>query len=107
MMGASVTYQFNLIFTNRLWQKAEYMALLFLATCLMAAPVLMTVYQGVMVAPGNEITMGSGKLVFWLALAGSILVTERRERPRTFSAGMDSAGSEAALQSPYPYLLMA
>ncbi|MFK4136783.1 exodeoxyribonuclease VII large subunit [Pseudomonas luteola] len=34
-------------------------------------------------------------------------VTERRERPRTFSAGMDSAGSEAALQSPYPYLLMA
>ncbi|RRW39784.1 hypothetical protein EGJ52_23470 [Pseudomonas luteola] len=34
-------------------------------------------------------------------------LTERRERPRTFSAGMDSAGSEAALQSPYPYLLMA
>ena len=33
--------------------------------------------------------------------------TERRERPRTFSAGMDSSGSEAALQSPYPYLLMA
>ncbi|WP_139272281.1 hypothetical protein [Pseudomonas luteola] len=74
MMGASVTYQFNLIFTNRLWQKAEYMALLFLATCLMAAPVLMTVYQGVMAARGNELTMGSGKLVIWLALAGSILV---------------------------------
>ncbi|WP_313596091.1 hypothetical protein, partial [Pseudomonas sp.] len=75
MMGASVTYQFNLIFTNRLWQKAEYMALLFLATCLMAAPVLMTVYQGVMVARGNELTMGSGKLVIWLALAGSILIS--------------------------------
>ena len=35
-----------------------------------------------------------------------LILTERRERPRTFSAGMDSAGSEAALQSPYPYLLM-
>jgi len=31
----------------------------------------------------------------------------KARKARTFSAGMDSAGSEAALQSPYPYLLMA
>lgn len=74
MMAASITYQFNLILTNTLRHKAEYMVLLFLATGLMAAPVLMTIFTGFMVARGNEITMGSGKLVIWLALAGSILV---------------------------------
>jgi len=75
MMGASVTYQFNLIFTGKLSQRAEYMALLLIATALMAAPVLMTIFTGFMAARGNPITMGSGKLVIWLALAGSILVT--------------------------------
>lgn len=74
MMAASITYQFNLIFTGKLSQRAEYMALLLIATGLMAAPVLMTIFTGLMAARGNEITMGSGKLVIWLALAGSILV---------------------------------
>ncbi|MBF8643121.1 hypothetical protein [Pseudomonas luteola] len=74
MMAASITYQFNLIFTGKLAQRAEYMALLLIATALMAAPVLMTIFTGFMAARGNPITMGSGKLVIWLALAGSILV---------------------------------
>jgi hypothetical protein len=74
MMAASITYQFNLIFTNTLRHKAEYMALLLIATGLMAAPVLVTIFTGLMAARGNPISLSSGKLVIWLALIGSILI---------------------------------
>lgn len=74
-----------------------------------------TIYYAVLalvIGFGSEVFARAVCALWVLAVVGpgltlSRLFTERRERPRTFSAGMDSAGSEAALQSPYPYLLMA